>query len=201
MKPCCLFVILSPFLYYPSLAQVTASFTAPATSCVNSTVAVQNTSTGASNYYWSFCAADFNSTPQAVSLGNPNGVLNMPVFGCYVQDADGNFYGLVDCHIEGHLIRLSFGNSLLNTPTGEDLGGFGGILPSQLEGIQLIKVNGNWTAILVGGGYSGANSDPRIVKVDFGNALTNTPTATNWGNIGGLNLPLELFVTSEGGNY
>jgi gliding motility-associated-like protein len=201
MKCCCLLVILPFFFCTRSFSQVTVGFSVPSTTCLNDPVAVLNTSTGASNYYWSFCAADFNSTPEAISLGNPSGVLNMPVFGCYVQDADGNFYGLVDCHLEGHLIRLSFGNSLLNTPTGEDLGTFGGLLPTQLEGIQLIKVKGNWTAILVGGGYSGPNSDPRIVKVDFGSALKNTPTATNWGNIGGLNLPLELFVGSEGGNY
>lgn len=201
MKSCYLFAILALFLCKPSAAQVTASFTTTGSTCINTPVGIHNTSTGASNYYWSFCAADFNSTPEAVNLGNPNGALSEPVFGCYVQDADGNFYGLVNSHLDGHLIRLRFGNSLLNNPTAEDLGDFGGIIANQSEGIQLLKVKGNWTAILVGGGNDGSNSSPRVVKVDFGNALTNTPTATNWGNIGGLNLPLELFIGEEGGNY
>ncbi|TDW96392.1 gliding motility-associated C-terminal domain-containing protein [Dinghuibacter silviterrae] len=200
-RSCCLLLPTVFLLYSPVAAQVTASFTVPATVCAGTPLTVNNTSVGATNYYWSFCAADFSANPDAVNLGNPNGVVNNPVFGCYVQDADGNFYGLVTCYAEGHLIRLRFGNSLLNNPTAEDLGTFGGVIPEQLEGIQLLKVNGNWTAIMVGGGNQSANSSPRVVKVDFGNALTNPGTATNWGNVGGLNLPHKLYIGFEGGNY
>ena len=52
-----------------------------------------------------------------------------------------------------------------------------------------------------GGNNLPTNSSPRITKIDFGNSLANAPTATNWGNPGGLNLPHDLFVTKEGGNY
>jgi gliding motility-associated-like protein len=202
MKSCCLLLIPAFLLYSHASAQVTASFTVPSSVCAGSPVTVNNTSAGATNYYWSFCAADFSANPDAVNLGDPNGVINNPVFGTYVQDADGNFYGLVTCYAEGHLIRLRFGNSLLNTPTAEDLGNFGDVIPNQLEGIQLLKVNGNWTAVMVGGsGQAGPNSSPRVIKVDFGNAMTNPGTATNWGNVGGLNLPHKLYIASEGGNY
>jgi hypothetical protein len=72
---------------------VVAGFTVPAQVCVGSSLSVQNTTTGGTNFYWSFCAADFNSTPQAVNLGNPSNALNEPVFGCYAQDNSGNFMG------------------------------------------------------------------------------------------------------------
>jgi gliding motility-associated-like protein len=40
-----------------------------------------------------------------------------------------------------------------------------------------------------------------VIKVDFGNSLANTPTATNWGNIGALNFPDDIFIANDGGNY
>lgn len=195
-----LFVLLF-FVIKPIYPQVTAGFTTVDHACVNTPVAIRNITTGGSNYYWSFCAADFNSTPESVNLGNPGGLFSAPVFNCYAQDDNKNFYGLVTSYASGHLIRLNFGSSLLNNPTAEDLGTFNDALPAQCEGIQLLRVNGNWTALIVGGGNNTTNSSPRIVKIDFGNSLANMPTATNWGNVGGLNLPHELFVAQEGGNY
>jgi len=185
---------------YPQ-GPVTAGFTTIDHACVNTPVAIQNTTVGATNYYWSFCAADFNSTPEAINLGNPGGLLSAPVFNCYAQDDNKNFYALVTRYNDGHLIRLNFGTSLLNNPTAEDLGNFNDVLPNQLEGIQLLRVNGKWTALIVGGGGQTVNSSPRIVKIDFGSSLANPPVATNWGNPGGLSLPHDLFVTKEGGNY
>jgi len=198
---CCLFALILN-LSLPVLAQtVTAGFSTVSSVCTNTPVTVQNTSVGASNYYWSFCAADFNATPEAVNLGNPGNLLSSPVFGCYAQDGNGSYYGLVESYTSGDLIRLNFGNSLLNTPTAEDLGTFNGALPEQSEGIQLLHVNGAWTAIMVGGGNQVPNSSPRVVKIDFGSSLANTPAATNWGGIGGLNLPHDLYIGSEGGNF
>jgi gliding motility-associated-like protein len=177
------------------------SFTAPDTVCVNTIVNVQNMSVDATNYNWSFCAADFSSTPDAVNIGNPGGLLNQPVFSRFALDDNGNYYGLTVNYAVGELVRLNFGTSLLNNPTAEDLGGFNGVIPSQAEGIQLLRVNGNWSAIIVGGGNQLANSSPRIVNISFGNSLANIPTATNWGNVGGLNLPHDLFIGEENGNF
>ncbi len=182
MRKIFFFFLICLFSIQASFSQiVTASFNAPDTVCVNSSVNIQNTSQGGSSYYWSFCAADFNTTPQAVNIGNPSGVLNSPVFGCYALDDNGNYYGLVMNYTSGELSRLNFGNSLLNTPTGEDLGNLGGALPEQAEGIQLLRINGKWNAVMVGGGNGSFNSSPRIVKIYFGNSLANTPVATNWG--------------------
>ena len=194
---------LSLSLYTVALCQgpVVPGFTVPIQICVGSPLSVQNTTTGGTNFYWSFCAADFTTAPQATNLGNPSGALSTPVFGAYAQDNSGNFYGLVTDYTIGHVSLLSFGNSLLNAPTGVDLGDFGGIIPEQVEGIQLLQVNGSWTAVIVGGGNGSANSAPRVVKLDFGPSLSGTPVATNWGNVGGLNLPHKLIIFPENGNY
>ncbi|HLZ89804.1 MAG TPA: gliding motility-associated C-terminal domain-containing protein, partial [Puia sp.] len=94
-----------------------------------------------------------------------------------------------------------FGTSLLNIPTQVDLGNFSQALPLTPEGIQLIRVNGKWIAIITGGNTYGANNESRVIKMDFGNSLANTPTATNWGNIGALNFPDDIFIANDGGTY
>lgn len=57
---------------------VVTGFTAPDTVCVNTPVQVQNTSTGASTYYWTFCETN-TSSPLASDLGNFAGQLQSPV--------------------------------------------------------------------------------------------------------------------------
>jgi gliding motility-associated-like protein len=177
---------------------VTANFSAPDTVCLSEPVVIKNTSKNASNYLWSFCSG-FSTVPATVN--SLYGSLNMPVFMDYGLDDDGNYYGIVTNHIVGTITRLNFGKSLLNTPSEEDLGNFGGVVPQQVEGIQLEHVNGKWYAIAVGGGNQYPNATPRIIKLDFGNSLANTPTATNWGNIGSLDLPIDLHIEKENGNY
>ena len=180
--------------------QVKTIFTGPDSVCAGTPVKFINTSSGASNYLWSFCS-DFKTNPSSSDVNIVNNTLNLPVFIDYGLDSNGNYYGLVTNHLVGRITRLNFGNSLLNTPTAQDLGDFNGALPTQLEGVQIEHVNGRWYAIVVGGGNEHPNSSPRIVKLDFGNSLANTPIVTNWGNIGNLDLPIDFYIAEEGGNY
>jgi gliding motility-associated-like protein len=180
----------------------TADFNIPSTICVNTPFTINNTSQNATSYYWNFCVADLNQAPQATNLGNPGGNLSQPVFMDYVL-YNNNYYGFVVNHYPGKLIRLDFGNSLLNTPTSQDMGNFGGIIPSTwgAEGIQIIQNEGKWYAIIVGG-YLPSGHQPRVLKLDFGADLTNlTPSATNWGNIGNLESPHDLHVFKEGNEW
>jgi gliding motility-associated-like protein len=171
-----------------------AGFLAPDTVCVNTPVQINNTSVGASNYYWNFCVANSTTNPAGVNLSGIG--LNQPVFMDYAKDGN-NYYGFVVNHLAGRLIRLDFGTSLLNTPTSTDLGAFGDVIPIQCEGIQVVKNGNNWYAIMVGGQPVG-----RILKIDFGSSLSNnTPTATNWGNIGSLAFPTDLHVFQDGSNW
>ncbi|MEJ7740606.1 MAG: gliding motility-associated C-terminal domain-containing protein [Chitinophagaceae bacterium] len=183
--------------------QVNIGFTTLDTVCVNTPVNITNTTTGASNYYWNFCVADISKiTPTAVNLGNPGGRLANPVFMDYVF-YNNNYYGFSTNYNPGNLIRMDFGNSLLNTPTSINLGNFGGIIPPGpgAEGIQVVENEGKWYAIIVAG-YTPSGSTPRILKIDFGSNLTNTaPIATNWGNLGDLYQPIDLHVFKENNDW
>jgi gliding motility-associated-like protein len=178
-------------------------FTAPDTVCLNAPVNIVNTSTCASSYYWSFCTPDINnSIPDGVNLGNPGNYLNGPVFSDYVKDNTGNYYVFVTNYTTGDLVRLDFGNNMLNTPTATDLGNFNGtLLAGGTEGIQVVYNENKWYAIIMGG----RNNDPtsaRIVKIEFGTSITNpSPVATNWGNIGALNYPHDITMFQQNGNW
>ena len=191
---------LTVLFFSPAFSQVTAGFTTVSSTCAGTPVTVQNTSIGASNYFWSFCSADFNSVPEVVNLGTGNGLLAVPTYSDYALDDNGNYYGFVTTYGLGHLIRLEFGTSLLNIPNQTDLGDLSA-LPLTPEGIQLLRVNGKWIGILTGGNTYGPNSASRLIKLDFGTSLANTPVATNWGNIGGLNFPDDIFIAKDGANY
>jgi gliding motility-associated-like protein len=182
------------------LGLVTAGFSVPDTVCTNSTVQITNTSIGATNYYWSFCEASLTSVPDGVNLGNPGGLFNGPVFTDLAQDNSGNYFVFAVNNYTSQIVRMNFGNSLLNTPVADNLGNFAGAIPQNAEGIQLINVAGNWTAIIVGGDPISGNPSA-IAKIDFGASLANlTPVALNWGNIGGLSYPTDLYVFNVGAN-
>ncbi len=182
---------------------VIADFSIPDTVCVNSAVAITNHSVNASTYFWNFCSANLTvASPVGTNLGNISGALSQPVFMDFAFDGT-NYYGFVMNHHPGGLIRLDFGNSLLNMPVAVNLGNFGGIIPTEYgsEGIQIVQNNDKWYAIIVGG-HANQASKPRILKVDFGADLANpTPTATNWGNLGNMNQPIDLHVFNQSGNW
>jgi gliding motility-associated-like protein len=179
---------------------VTASFTNTETVCVGAPVTITNTSVGASTYYWNFCQGNINQPPIGANLGNVGGNLQKPVFIDYVF-YNNNYYGFLVNHAPGRLIRLNFGNSLLNTPTSTDLGNFNGILPSLGECVQVVQNEGRWYAIIVAGSTA-QGVTPRIIKIDFGPDLTNVaPVATNWGNLGNMEQPIDLHVFQENGNW
>lgn len=195
MKTVIFFIFL--LVCFDTIAQ--PNFNAPDTVCVNSPVTITNTTTSASSYYWNFCVADIaNEAPVGVDLGNIGGLFQLPVFMDYVK-YNGNFYGFVINNFPGNLVRLDFGNSLLNTPTAISLGNFGGAVPDAAEGIQVVQSKGSWFAIIVGGNeFTGE----RISKLDFGSDITNlSPIATNWGNLGNLAYPVDLHVFNENDNW
>lgn len=190
---------LTPFICN-TLSEVTPNFYIPDTVCVNTPVNISNTSLNATSYYWNFCVGDVNKTPTGTNIGNIGGLLTMPVFMDYVF-TNNNYYGFSINFSPGRLIRWNFGNSLLNTPTATDLGNFGGIIPNYAEGIQVVQNEGRWYAIVVGGSAA-LGVTPRVLKVDFGPAITNpAPVATNWGNLGNMAQPLDLHVFQENGSW
>lgn len=137
-----------------------------------------------------------STIPTGNSIGSFTPQLSLSAFIDYAYD-NGNYYGFVTNNFPGRLVRLDFGNSLLNTPTATDLGNFGGVVPDYGEGIQVVKNEGNWYVMIVGDQPVG-----RIVNLNFGPSLSNlNPVATNWGNIGNLSYPHDLHVFKDGPNW
>jgi gliding motility-associated-like protein len=184
----------------PAGAQ-TAGFTVPSPVCSGQPVNITNTSVGGSNFYWNFCPTPIDINPLAVNLGNPGGLLSIPTYIKCVNDG-GNYYAFLPNHLTGNLIRLSFGNSLLNTPTAYNLGRISGVLPLSHEGLAIVNDGGNWYGFSVGGDGIGTNT-PSIVRIDFGPSLANnSPTAVSLGNPGNtLAFPTDIKILKEGNTW
>src|SRR4051812_28916784 len=98
-----------------------AGFVTPDTICVNTPVTLNNTSAAGSKFYWSFCGSNNFALPQAANLGGMGNVFSIPVFSETVKDGN-NYYTFVVNNGSGGLVRLSYGNSLLNAPVIQDFG-------------------------------------------------------------------------------
>lgn len=135
--------------------------------------------------------SSLSNTPIATNLGT-FGVLGYYVEGIEIKkdDFSGKWIGLISWGQVDQLIRLDFGNSLNNIPSAENLGNIGGLM-SFAHTIFTFNQNGNWFSFI--GNYA-TNS---IMRLDFGNSLTNNPTATNLGNIGSLNGPVGFYPIQE----
>jgi gliding motility-associated-like protein len=199
MKTNCVLIFFLLLTFFCSAQSAVPNFSIPDTVCVNTPVSITNTSTGASTYYWNFCVADINTPPVGNNLGNIDGTFSGPVFFDYVFDGT-NYYGFQTNNWSGNLIRLDFGNSLLNTPVATNLGSVGGVIPKETEGIQVVKNEGKWYAIIIGGDPTTAGSS--IARIEFGaNIANNSPTGINWGNIGNLSYPHDLYLFEDNGNW
>jgi len=196
------FCLLSTFVSQTVYSQVSVSFLAPDTVCVDAPISIINQSTGGTTNFWSFCAGNLNSIPNATNLGNLGGNLDLPVFMDYAY-SNGNYYGFVVNHRAGYLTRLNFGNSLLNNPTTTIISIPPAVLPAMdgAEDIQIIQNEGKWYAIMLAG-YPPTGYSPRIIKIEFGTNIENlNPVATNWGNIGNLLQPIGFHMFQDGINW
>ncbi len=173
-----------------------ADFSVPDTLCIDQDVIMENFSRDADTYYWNFCSGNLVYDPQGENLPNP-GTLNGPAFIDFAND-HGNYYAFITNHTDGTLVRNSYGSNFLQEPVSQNLGNFGGAIPLHAQGIQVMEDNGNWHVFIVGG----QREESALVRLDFGNSLSNTPTVANLGNPGNLlDYPVDLFITNESGNW
>jgi gliding motility-associated-like protein len=126
---------------------------------------------------------DLSNTPTAINIGNIGGLLNYPT-GINAINDNGFWRVFLANGGSSTLLRLDFGNSLLNTPTAINLGNPNNsidqprdlIMESYCEGIVGFVVNGT------------SNTISRLNLSSF----TSIPTAVNLGNIGNFNFPHSL---------
>jgi gliding motility-associated-like protein len=117
-------------------------------------------------------------------LGNI-GNLNLPYQPALIKQ-DSNWFMLVSNAGDSSISRLSFGTSLSNTPTGENLGNLGLLAGNQ--GITILKDCQSYNG-LVANNAEGSNP---LLRLNLNNGITGTITAQPLGNIGSLNQP-ETF--------
>jgi gliding motility-associated-like protein len=163
--------------------------------CTTRVVDITNTSIGASTYKWHFCSGSLNDISSIENLG-ADANLKAPAFVC-IADDDGSLYTFITNHINSTIIRNSFGNSLMNSPTTENLGSFNGIIPERVQGIQIVKDNFDWYGFVTGG----LGGNEKLIRLHFGSSLSGTPTATDFGNVGELSYPIDLTICNDNNNW
>jgi len=178
-------LLLQPVM---SLYAQVASFVAPDTVCTGEMITLTNTTTGGSTYYWNFCSGNVNQNPTGLNIGNPGNLLDIPTYITLVKQGN-DCFSFISCQGVG-VVRYYHGGSFKNNPLSwTNLGQFGLINFSE-EGIQVKYDNGNW--------YGFVNSYTTIIRLNFGNSLWNTPTATDIGPFTGLSFPHGLAITQQG---
>ncbi|MCX6249136.1 MAG: SBBP repeat-containing protein, partial [Bacteroidetes bacterium] len=132
-----------------------------------------------------------NNSPVVTDFGNLGGVLISPAAICLLQETS-LWYAMIMAG-GNTLARISFGTSLLNAPTGVNLGNPGGF--NSAGGLTLLRdcesTTGYWTNYLVNG---------ELGKLTFPAGISGTVTGTLLGNIGGLAQPhsfSEIFRQSD----
>lgn len=170
----------------------------PDTLCIDKQLQLSTTVTGASNYYWGFCSAYLNNIPTGSSIAAGTG-LSSPSSLAMAKDSNKYFVFVVNTAGSRDVIRYEFGTSLSNVPLATNMGNFGGGIPVSAKGFELIESGGNWYGFVMGG-TSALNSD--MIRLDFGNSLSNTPTLVDLGDLSGqLINPQDLYIFKEAGSW
>ncbi len=172
-------------------AQV-AGFFAPDTVCMNKPVVISNVQPpSATSYKWSFCTGNAFYEPDGINLGNPNQLLNAPRFITLVQDSL-DYYSFTTNSGNANVVRCYYGATLSLSPSAiTNLGNFN-LFTNEMGGIQVKKENGNW--------YGFVSDGARMIRLDFGNSLLNTP-GSHAINLPGVNRAFGLAITRQNTNW
>jgi len=142
--------------------------------------------TNGSGEIWRYdFGADLSSMPNATNLGY-FGVIQRPL-GIGFWKEVGNNYGLVVTE-GGQLYRLTFGNSIMNSPLVTQITGLTGL--NDHRHIKIISESGSILALIAGGNTT------NISILNFGTSIENQPTRTfvtvpATGNVSSLDVVIE----------
>ncbi len=168
----------------------TADFTTKAALCLSENMEFVDNSTGGINYQWDFCEGELDDTPTASSVLDLSG-LNLPRGLSIAKDGE-NWYGFLTSKGNNRLIRISFGNSLSNNPSGfENLGNIDDLFNNP-EPIKLLQEAGEWFALV----HNGGNGN--LLRLSFGNSLGNIPSASIVASgVGGNNTSMDFGRSND----
>lgn len=161
------------FIYFlvflsPGICQsVQADFSLKASVCISENVDLINQSINADRYEWDLCQGDLLLTPTGLNLRTLGGSVTT---GTDIVFDGTNWVGFVTSQGTNSILRLDFGSDIHNTPVVVNLGNISSNINSPTD-IKVVTENGNWYGFVYG------ISAPLLSRINFGSALTNTPTA------------------------
>ena len=144
------------------------------------------TSTGTASVLRCHYGTSLTQNPVAIANLGSFGVLTNQVTGIQVKKDNGTWYGFV---ANGNkMLRLVFGNSLLNTPSGQvfDLPGV-----VSASGLALTRQGTEWI------GFCTDIAGSSLFRLGFGNSLGVDPVVTMLGSAGQLNAPAGIVIAEE----
>ncbi len=133
----------------------------------------------------------FNNNPVSWTNLGGFGMLGDTVLGLRIRYDNGTWIGIINNN--NRLVRLNFGNSVGNIPTATLLGPFPMLYTA--HGLDILNENGTWI------GYITCSWGNKLVRLNFGNSLLNTPVLTDLGTPGGLNMPGPFCLVLENGDW
>ncbi|HEY0744942.1 MAG TPA: PKD domain-containing protein [Chryseosolibacter sp.] len=150
----------------------TLSFTAPATMCKNETQAFVNTSPDDQlAYSWDFCEGDLLNSASATSVVQVLAATGLTAV--EFVEVNGLHYLFLTGRTGNNIVRLDFGSDPKNPePVIQNLGNPGSILNGPI-GLKIVKEGASWYGIVYNSGTD------NLVRLNFGNSITNTPSAEN----------------------
>lgn len=153
-------------------------------------VQIQNQTSGSIKQEWDFSTGDLQNNPNRVP-----GYYLLDARGLNIvkDESTGNYHGFTLSGTAG-LVRLDFGNSLMNTPTETVLGTFSLISASSFSNFAVAYDGNNWW------GYLG-NANNRVLSFNFGTSITNIPTVTNSAILTGITNSRNVDLAYFQGNW
>jgi len=169
------------------------SFSSPDSACKGTSVLFSNTSVGSNlSIKWDFNSGDTRNVPTGGISGSfPSDISSTTGVDFFKEN---NNIIAIALKTSGELARMTYGNSLTNTPTVTNLGNLG-VLVGGNRDFVLVKENANYFGLLV-------NAFGQVYRVEFGSSLLNTPTATQITIPGGtLSTAFNIDVKKMGNDY
>ncbi|MDJ1482390.1 PKD domain-containing protein [Cytophagaceae bacterium YF14B1] len=198
-KPWQVFIVWIIFFFTISVSEAQCpqpGFTLPDTVCIGENITISNTSTGATRYEWDFCSGDLKTVSSVDPLVQLPTALTLTDI--EIVSDNNNWYGFASSRDNDKIFRLDFGTSLHNKPVITDLGNPNNIL-AKPEQIKFIKEGANWYALVTN--QNDFARDFSITRLNFGNSLTNIPSAQRLSFLDGyLMSPRGVALAKDGEN-
>jgi PKD repeat protein len=187
------FVFIILYFFGFSHAQI-LDFNNPASACLQEQIGLVNTSANVSGgFQWDFCEGELLKPLEATLIYRLNEIDQAA--GIVTVQEGGNYYSFVIDRGTNSLHRLEYGTSLRNTPVSQRVELPAGTSLLSPQGISIIRVSNSWYGFVVSTGNN------KIYRLDFGSLITNPPAVIELNFSSNLNIPIEIQIAFETGDY